>query len=75
MTVADFITWLQTQDQGATVQVVLEERHGQTGYEPYTTTSWVDFDPEHHVEYIDLRGNQFCNPPSDRRYLELGCVA
>ena len=71
MSVADFIAWLKTQDQGATVQVLIEEcRHWDT------TTSWVDFDPEHHASYIDLRGNQFVKddaPYKDRRYLELGC--
>lgn len=73
MTVADFIAWLQTQDQGAIVQVVVEERRVWD-----TRTDWVEFDPEHHSQYIDLRGNQFVkddSPLRDRRYLELGITA
>jgi hypothetical protein len=54
MTVNEFMEWLATQDQGATVEVieVLEGR----GYEAYNP-GVVYFDPDRHVEYIDLRGN------------------
>ena len=57
MQVREFIEWLaQFPDQDATVEV-LECRQGA----PYTqqggVTSSVEFDPEKHAEYIDLRGN------------------
>ena len=54
MTVNEFMEWLATQDQGATVEVI-EVREGPS-YHP-DVPSVVDFDPDMHVEYIDLRGN------------------
>ena len=54
MIVSEFMEWLATQDQGATVEVI-EVRQGPIycPRDPYI----VDFDLDKHVEYIDLRGN------------------
>ena len=73
MIVEDFIKWLQPQDQGATVEVLIGERA--RGYEgdTYHTT---DFDPEKHVYYIDMRGNKFGvgKPYENARSLFLGAA-
>lgn len=58
MTVAEMIEWLKTQDQGATVEViVMEQGHGYNGDTPRE----VEFTPEL-AEYIDLRGNPHVKP-------------
>ena len=67
MTVAEFIVWLQGQDQGATVEVVNHERG--RGYEDQGGNAEViSFDPtnEDLFAYQDLRGNQFVTP--DKAY-------
>ena len=71
MIVEDFIKWLQTQDQGATVEVLAVERS--RGYEGDTYHK-TDFDPEKHVDYIDMRGNPFGvgKPYENDRTLFLG---
>lgn len=56
MIVEDFIKWLQTQDQGATVEILVRERS--VGYEG-DSYSRKDFDPEQHGDYIDMRGNPY----------------
>lgn len=73
MTVAELIAWLQTQDQGATVEVLQERSHILGNY-----CDWVDFGTEQHADYIDLRGNP--HVPADASYrdtrsLRLGATA
>ncbi len=67
MRVREFIEWLaQFPDQDATVEV-LECWQG--------VTSSVEFDPEKHVEYTDLRGNPWIkddDPYKDAHTLLLG---
>lgn len=75
MTVAQLIEWLRTQDQGAIVQVVTIGKS--PTYESFGPAKLVDLDVTNsdHVEYTDLRGNQFINadePHFNHRYLELG---
>ncbi len=53
MIVEDFIKWLQTQDQGATIEVLVGERRDYAG--GYNCHK-VDFDPEKHVYVVDNRG-------------------
>ncbi len=70
MTVAEFIEWLKTQDQGATVEVLTAEISGYS-----VSDRWEVFDPEQHSDYTDLRGNQFvpdAAPYKDARTLYLG---
>lgn len=71
MIVSEFIKWLKTQDQGATVEVL----HG------IASRNWegdsyrkVDFDPEKHSDYTDMRGNPFAvgKPYENSRTLFLG---
>ena len=71
MTVAEFIEWLKTQDQGATVEC-LEGREGRNWQgDSYTETP---FDPAKHTDYIDLRGNEFAKgkPYENKRTLLIG---
>jgi hypothetical protein len=70
MTVAELIAWLQTQDQGATVEVLCTRTQGWS-----ISTGWQPFVPEQHAEYSDLRGNPFVPadaPYRDARTLKLG---
>lgn len=74
MTVAEFIEWLKTQDQEATVQVV---RHtsGSGYYDQGGNATLVDFDPKQFAEYTDFRGSSFIHPGDplfDKRLLLLG---
>lgn len=75
ITVAEFIEWLKTQDQGAIVQVVDHDRNPPGSYYCQGGTASVeDFRPEL-SEYTDFRGNQFIAPdrPSyNKRYLLIG---
>lgn len=57
MIVEDFIKWLQTQDQGATVEVLCGEHS--RGYKGDAYHKKIAFDQKLHVEYIDMRGNPF----------------
>ena len=69
MTVSELITWLQTQDQGATVEVVVSE------YRDWSRDAgWRTFDPAEHSDYSDMRGNQFAvgKPYENSRTLYLG---
>ena len=66
MTVAEFIEWLKTQDQGAIVKVIFSD-DSSAGWEE-------EFTPDR-AEYRDLRGNPHVDPMSPRankRYLILG---
>ena len=71
MTVRDFIEWLKTQDQDATVQVLVAERgHGYSE----DSASAEDFTPTL-AAYTDFRGNQFVKPDAsyfNQRFLLLG---
>ena len=72
MTVFEFITWLQTQDQCATVEVLMSRRS--RGYDGGDYVFTVDFSPEL-SEYSDMRGNQFVKPDAsyfNKRTLLLG---
>lgn len=72
MIVSEFIEWLKTQDQGATVEV-LQRVSGGLGYggDDYMV---VVFDPEKHAEYVDFRKNQYAagKPYENDRNLFLG---
>lgn len=69
MTVVEMIEWLKTQDSGATVQVVIRDEGMWAD-----AVSIVDFDPEEHADYIDLRGNPWSKgkPYENKRTLLLG---
>jgi len=71
MIVEDFIKWLQTQDQSATVEILVGERARSYEGDNYFKT---DFDPEKHVDYTDMRGNKFAigKPYENARTLFLG---
>ena len=56
MKVRDFIRWLETQDQDATVEILTGVRAYAWEGDSYRRD---DFDPGKHVEYIDMRGNPF----------------
>ncbi len=70
MTVVEFIEWLKTQDQGATVEFLTTSHCG------YTVSEFLEvFDPEKASDYSDLRGNSFVPadaPYKDSRTLYLG---
>ena len=65
MIVSEFIEWLKTQDQGATVWVMEQQEPG--AYQSYGECTAVPFDPEKHAEYMDWRevasakGHPFAN--------------
>ena len=74
MTVSSLIEYLRTQDHGATVNVV-EHRRGRGYYDQGGNANVVEFDPSKHVDYTDLRGNQFVSPDApyyNQRTLLLG---
>ena len=75
MRVREFIEWLaQFPDQDATVEV-LECRPGSPYFQQGGVTSSVEFDPEKHAEYTDLRGNPWIkddDPYKDAHTLLLG---
>ena len=75
MRVREFIEWLaQFPDQDATVEV-LECRQGSPYVQQGGVTSSVEFDPEKHAEYTDLRGNPWIKddaPYKDAHTLLLG---
>ena len=71
MTVAEFRDWLLTQDQGATIQIVkILEGPVYCPHDPVV----VDFYPEEHSEYSDMRDNPFAKgkPYAESRTLFLG---
>lgn len=61
MTVAEFIEWLQGQDQEATVYCVKHDRSG-SYYEQGGTATTVPFTTEL-SEYTDFRGNPYGRQP------------
>jgi hypothetical protein len=65
MKVRDFIEWLKTQEQDATVEVI-SHKNGRGYYEQGGTAYNVEFDPEKHVDICDLRGNSQITP--DKSY-------
>lgn len=76
MTVAEFIVWLQGQDQEATVEVV-SHTNGRGWDDQGGNAEVVDFDPANLdlFSYTDFRGNQFVKPDAsyfDQRTLLLG---
>jgi len=76
MTVKDFIKWLQTQDQGAIVEVV-QHRSGSGYYEQGGTVSVQSFEPNKYSDYTDFRGNKFVKPEHphfELRTLLIGAV-
>lgn len=59
MIVRELIEWLQKfEDQDATVEV-LHCREGNSYYMQGGETVTVQFDPEKHAEYIDMRNNPY----------------
>jgi hypothetical protein len=72
MNVKDFREWLEKfHDQEATVSVLLGVNgNGHAG----DSFRWVDFDPEKHAKYLDLRGNKFAEgkPYAQNHELWLG---
>ena len=73
MKVHEFIEWLKTQDQEATIEVV-EHTTGRGWYDQGGNALVVEFDPARHADYTDMRGNQFAvgKPYQDARTLLLG---
>jgi hypothetical protein len=73
MIVSEFITWLKTQDQGATVEIV-SVTYPCYGYGQGPDICSVDFDPANHVDYADMRNNPFAKgkPYAESRTLLLG---
>jgi hypothetical protein len=62
MKVKELVEWLAAfEDQDAEVEVV-RHTHGSGYYDQGGNASSVPFDPASHVEYTDLRGNQFVKP-------------
>lgn len=79
MTVREFIEWLKTQDQDATVQVVQHKSSGGTNsyYMQGGEAQVVDFNQDNPdlFEYTDFRSNQFVKPDApyyNQRYLLIG---
>ena len=69
MNVAELIAWLQTKDQGATVEVVTVTRE-----QWHSDAGWVIFNPEDNSDYSDMRGNPHAKgqPDENSRTLYLG---
>ena len=67
MTVRQMIEWMSTfEDQDAIVEVVVHSE-GRGYYDQGGNADTMEFDPEKHVEYTDMRCNQFVKE-SDSRY-------
>ena len=71
-TVAEFVAWLQTQDQEAEVNVLV-------GYESFgwggDSYRFQPLEIAEHTEYSDLRGNPYTKPEAahyNKRYLYIG---
>lgn len=71
MIVKDLIDWLKTQDQEATVEILIGQRSRSYEGDSYHRG---DFDVEEHVDYIDMRGNPHAigKPYENARTLFLG---
>ena len=65
------IEWMSTfEDQDAIVEVVVHSEEG-------GVSDTMEFNPEQHVEYTDLRGNRFVhegNPYYNRRSVVFGVL-
>lgn len=71
MKVSEFIEWLKTQDQEATVDVlVIEPSRNWSGESHH----WEPFTPDDHSDYLDMRNNMFAKgkPHENDRTLRLG---
>ena len=77
MTVRQMREWLATfEDQDAIVEVVHHSAGGDY-YEQGGTVEPQEFNPEQHVKYRDLRGNQFVrvsDPYYNRRSVLFGAI-
>jgi hypothetical protein len=75
MTVREMAAWLATfEDQDAIVHV-LDHNSSGSYYAQGGTCQEVEFDPEVHTEYTDMRGNLFVSPDApyyNRRTLMIG---
>jgi len=80
MLVKDFIKWLETQDQGAIVEVLVHSS-GSGYYDQggWVTTEEFNTDEEYgcgkHFQYTDLRGNPRIAETEEyfnKRYLQIG---
>jgi phosphoribosylformylglycinamidine (FGAM) synthase-like amidotransferase family enzyme len=75
MTVRQMIEWMSTfEDQDAIVEVVVHSE-GSDYYSQGGNAETMEFDPQRHVEYTDMRGNQFVNesaPYYNRRSVVFG---
>ena len=71
MKVSEMIEWLKTQDQDATVEVLYGQSSTGWGGDSY---SRVNFDPQEHSDYVDMRGNPYAvgKPYENSRTLFLG---
>ena len=66
MTVRQMIEWMSTfEDQDAIVEVVVHSE-GRGYYNQGGVADIMEFDPEQHVEYTDMRGNKFVQDSSPR---------
>ena len=77
MNVSELIEWLKLHsDPEATVEVV-EHSTGTGYYDQGGNIRVVDFDPEKHADYTDLRGNSLITPDKPyygKRSLLLGAI-
>jgi len=77
MSVRQMIEWMSTfEDQDAIVEVVVH-RDGRGYYDQGGNAETMEFNPEQHVEYTDMRGNQFVhegNPYYNRRSVVFGVI-
>lgn len=62
MSVADFVAFLQTQDQGATV-LVIEHANGHTHYDQGGNVQEVPFNPAVHAYLSDYSSPAFAGKP------------
>ena len=66
MIVSEFVEWLKTIDQGATVRCIHGTKHGAVE---------IEFSIEKETfDYVDFRGNMFAagKPHENSRYLSIG---
>lgn len=56
MKVKEFIEWLSSQDQNATVQVMVQQKP--TGYDSFGDCSPETFDPEEFMAEVDVANNE-----------------
>jgi len=77
MTVRQMAEWMSTfEDQDAIVEVVVHSE-GRGYYNQGGDAETMEFNPEKHVEYTDMRGNRFVNesaPYYNRRSVVFGVL-